>query len=131
MADSYDPTVIRGDTLRWTMTLLDSSGATYALAGSTLAMQVRSGFFPSKLVASYELGVTSGSQISALDGITGGISANATTGLISVCIGSNYTEKFPPYTNVFYDIEQQISSSKNTTTLLRGRINTVLDVTRD
>jgi hypothetical protein len=130
MADSYDPTVIRGDTLRWTMSLTNSSGNTYDLTGSTLAMQIRSGYYPSKLLTSYEISITAGSQLETLEGQTGGLSATGTGGVILVCVGSNYTKNFPAYTNIFYDIEQKTATNNNTITLLSGRINTVLDVTR-
>lgn len=127
MADSYDPNVVRGDTLRWTMTLKNSSGGTYNLAGSTLSMQVRSGYYPAKLLASYTVGVTAGSTLYTPEGETGGLVASG--GTIVVCVGSNYTKNFPPYTNVFYDIQQKIDSSDDTITLLQGKINTDLDVT--
>lgn len=130
MADSYDPSVIRGDTLRWTMYLKNSSGATINLSGSTLTMQIRSGHYPAKILANYSIGATNGSQLFSLDGMTGGLSVASTSGIISVCVGSNYTQNFPAYTPVFYDIQQQITSAKDTTTLLTGKIDTILDVTK-
>lgn len=128
MADSYDPNVIRGDTVRWSMNLKDSAGATYILTGSTLSMQVRSGHYPSNLVASFKLNVTAGTTMAILDGYTGGLAATGTGGVINVCIGSNYTKLFSAYTPMFYDIQEQTNSS-NTVTLLQGKINTQLDVT--
>lgn len=128
MADSYDPNVVRGDTVRWSMNLKDSAGATYTLTGSTLSMQVRSGHYPAKLIVSYVLNVNAGTTLATLDGITGGLAATGTGGIINVCIGSNYTKNFPAYTPVFYDIQEQTNTS-NTLTLLQGKINSTLDVT--
>lgn len=128
MADSYDLSVIRGDTVRWNMNLKDSAGATYILTGSTLSMQVRSGHYPANLVASYSIYIGAGTTLATLNGTTGGIAATGTGGTINVCIGSNYTKLFSAYTPVFYDIQEQTNSS-NTITLLQGKIDTILDVT--
>ena len=128
MADSYDPTVIRGDTLRWTMFLRNSSGGTYDLTGSTLKMQVRNGQWPSKLFASYEAGITAGSVMTIPSGVCGGISANA-VGNVVVCVGADDTAKFPPYTKVFYDIQEQ-KNTGDIDTLMSGNITVLPDVTR-
>lgn len=128
MADSYDPNVIRGDTVRWSMNLKDSLGATYILTGSTLSMQVRSGHYPANLIVNYSININAGTTLALLNGVSGGLAATGTGGTINVCIGSNYTKLFSPYTPVFYDIQEQTSSS-NTVTLLQGKINTTADVT--
>jgi len=128
MADSYDPNVVRGDTVRWSMNLKDSAGATYILTGSTLSMQIRSGHYPANLIVSYSVNITSGTTLATLDGITGRLAATGTGGTINVCVGSNYTKLFPAYTPVFYDIQEQ-TNTLNTVTLLQGKINTTLDVT--
>jgi hypothetical protein len=128
MENFYDPNVVLGDTLRWSMALKNSAGTSYDLTGSTLSMQVRAGYYPSQVLVSYSIGVTAGSTISTPEGSSGGLAAG-TAGSINVCIGSNYTKNFPPYTQIFYDL-QQISSSSDTLTLLRGKIGTILDVTR-
>lgn len=129
MANSYDTSVVRGDTLRWSMSLKDGAGATYNLSGSTLSMQIRQGHYPAKLLASYTLGITSGSVVYAIEGITGGISANGSQGNIAVCVGSNYTKNFPIYTEIFYDIQQQKPGNNDTLTLLQGKIDVTPDVT--
>lgn len=129
MANSYDVSVIRGDTLRWSLSLKDGSGATYNLTGSTLAMQVRQGHYPAKLLASYTLGVTAGSVAYAMEGITGGLSATGTQGSVAVCVGSNYTKNFPIYTEIFYDLQQQKPSTNDIVTLLQGKIDVSPDVT--
>lgn len=128
MENFYDPNLVLGDTLRWSMALKNSAGTSYDLTGSTLSMQVRSGYYPSAILVSYSIGITSGTTISIPEGSTGGLAA-ATGGAINICIGSNYTKNFPPYTQIFYDL-QQITSAADTITLLRGKINTLLDVTR-
>lgn len=128
MENFYDPNLVLGDTLRWSMSLKNSDGNSYDLIGSTLSMQIRAGYYPSTVLVSYTIGVTSGTTISTPEGFTGGLAA-ATGGSINICVGSNYTKNFPPYTQIFYDIEQ-ITSASDTITLLRGKINTLLDVTR-
>ena len=129
MADTFDPTVVKGDTLRWQMALTDSTGATYNLTGATLMMQVRKSYYPGPLLFQATLGVTSGSVLYTLDGITGGISATGTGGLCNICIGSNYTINFSQYTGAFYDIQAIKPSNAGVDTLLRGKINVLPDVT--
>ena len=128
MADSYDSSVIRGDTLRWTMFVRDSSGGSYDFNGSTLRMHVRNGYAPAKVFASYTTGVTTGSVLTIPNGICGGISANA-VGNVVVCVGSSHTENFSPYTKVFYDIQEQ-KSNGDIETLISGNINVLPDVTK-
>lgn len=129
MANTFDPTVVKGDTLRWQMALTDSSGVTYSLTGVTLMMQVRKSYYPGPVLASYTLGVTAGSTLYTLDGVTGGLSASATGGICNVCIGSNYTINFPQYSGAFYDIQAIKPNNAGVDTLLRGRINVLPDVT--
>jgi hypothetical protein len=128
MENIYDPNVVLGDTLRWSMAIKNSAGSSYDLTGSTLSMQIRSGYYPSSVLVSYTTGITTGTTISVPEGSTGGLAA-ATGGSINICVGSNYTKNFPPYTQIFYDL-QQVTSGGDTITLLRGKINTILDVTR-
>lgn len=129
MADSFDPTVIRGDTLRWQMALKDSAGLSYNLTGVTLNFQVRKSYYPGSILFQTFLHVTSGSTLYTLDGITGGLSATGTGGVCNVCIGSAYTKNFPPYSGAFYDIQATKPSSAGVDTLLRGKINVLPDVT--
>lgn len=129
MADSFDPTVVKGDTLRWQMALQDSTGATYNLTGVTLNMQVRKSYFPGATLFTAVLNVTSGSTLYTLDGITGGLSATATGGICNVCIGSAYTINFPQYSGGFYDIQAIKPNNAGVDTLLRGKINVLPDVT--
>lgn len=129
MANTFDPTIVKGDTLRWQMALTDSTGATYDLTGITLMMQVRKSYYPGPLLASYNLYVTAGNTLYTLDGITGGISATATGGYCNICVGSNYTINFPQYSGAFYDIQAIKPNNGGVDTLLRGRINVLPDVT--
>lgn len=130
MADTYDPTVVRGDTLRWAMRMINSAGITLDLTDTTLNLQVRSSDYPAKLYASYSLSVTAGTQYSVPDGIEGGISATGTGGIALICIGSTYTQYLPPYTPAFYEIQQITTDVNDTKTLLRGKINVTPDVTK-
>lgn len=129
MVDPYDLNVIRGDSLRWTANFVDTTGVTYDLTGATLTMQVRNGYYPSALLASYQVSIKSNSTLSSPNGITGGISTTATGGIAYLCIGSTYTVNFAPYTNCFYDIQAVQPTNTNTITLARGRIQTFPDVT--
>jgi hypothetical protein len=129
MADTFDPTIVKGDTLRWQMALTDSTGATYNLTGVTLTMQVRKSYYPGSILFQASLGVTAGSQLTTLDGITGGISSNASGGVCNICVGSNYTINFSEYTGAFYDIQALKPNNAGVDTLLRGKINVIPDVT--
>jgi hypothetical protein len=128
-SDTFDPTVVKGDTLRWQMVLTNSSGTTYDLTGITLIMQVRKSYYPGPLLFQATLGVTAGSQLYTLDGITGGISALGTAGTCNIAIGSNYTINFSEYTGAYYDIQAIQPNNAGVDTLLRGKINVLPDVT--
>jgi len=129
MPDSYDPTVVRGDTLRWTVSLTDSSGSTYNLTGATLSMLVGKRYDNTSYLVNYTIGVTAGTTLNTPDGYTGGISATATGGVALISVGSKYTSQIPVYTGAFYDIQLTKSSSKDVITLLRGKITVLPDVT--
>lgn len=128
MVDPYDLSVVVGDTLRWTSIFSDINGNSYNLTGATLSMQVRKGYYPSNLVVSYTLEVTSGSGLTYPDGISGGISTTANGGIAYLCIGSTYTRQFPPYTNVFYDLQAVGPIKNDTITLAKGRITPLPNV---
>lgn len=129
MSDNFNPTVVKGDTITWAMLLSGPTGATYNLTGATLSMQVRKSYHPSGLLATYDLGITAGTQFTAVDGIVGGLAGSATGGLVYVTIGSTYTANFSPYSSSFYDIQLQYPNQGGVVTLLRGRIETLPDVT--
>lgn len=129
MVEPYDLNAIVGDTLRWSVSFTNSSGNSYNLTGATLSLQVRSGFYPSKLIASYTLGVTAGSTLSSPSGIIGGISTTPSGGVANLCVGSTYTSQFPVYTNVFYDLQASGIVNNDTVTLARGAIKPTPNVT--
>lgn len=129
MPDSYDPTVVRGDTLRWTMSLTDGSGATFNLTGATLALLVGKRYDNLSYLVNYTIGITAGTGLTAPDGYTGGISASATGGIALISIGSKYTAQMPVYTGAFYDVQLTKANTQDIVTLLRGKINVLPDVT--
>jgi hypothetical protein len=129
MPDSYDPTVVRGDTLRWTVSLTDSSGNTYNLNGATLSMFVGSRYDNNSYLVNYTIGITAGTPLTTPDGYTGGISATANGGVAFISLGSKYTSQIPVYTGAFYDIQLVKPSSRDVVTILRGKITVVPDVT--
>jgi hypothetical protein len=131
MSDTFNPTAVKGDTITFSMILSGPTGATYDLTGSTLSMQVRKSYHPSGLLTSYELYVPPGAPFIPVDGITGGLAVDITTGLIYVSIGSKYTISFSDYSPSFYDIQMQYPNNGGIVTLLRGSIQTLADVTEN
>ena len=129
MSDNFNPVVVKGDTLTWVMNLANASGTTFDLGGATLSMQVRKSYHPSGLLVSYVLGVPVGSSVIPVDGVTGGLAASATGGLVYITIGSQYTKSFSEYTPSFYDMQLQYPNNGGVLTLLRGKIETLPDVT--
>jgi hypothetical protein len=129
MSINFDPTVVKGDTLRWQMVLTNASGSSYDLTGATLSMQVRKSYYPGEALFSTQLNVTAGSQLYTLNGISGGLAASATGGICNVCIGSTYTINFSEYSGAFYDIQVQFATNSDVNTLLRGKITVLPDVT--
>ena len=129
MSDNFNPVVVKGDTLTWVMNLANASGTTFDLGGATLSMQVRKSYHPSGLLVSYVLGVPVGSSVIPVDGVTGGLAASATGGLVYITIGSQYTKSFSEYTPSFYDMQLQYPNNGGVITLLRGKIETLPDVT--
>lgn len=123
MSDTFDPTIIQGDTLRFQLALTDSNGITYDLTGSTLSIEVRKSYAPNgTLVFSASVYPTAGSTLYTPDGISGGISATATGGYVNVAVGSTYSKDFPPYTGVFYGVKVEKPASAGIVTLVRGRV---------
>ena len=129
MSDNFNPVVVKGDTLTWVMNLANAVGTTFDLGGATLSMQVRKSYHPSGLLVSYVLGVPVGSSVIPVDGVTGGLAASATGGLVYITIGSQYTKSFSEYTPSFYDMQLQYPNNGGVLTLLRGKIETLPDVT--
>lgn len=130
MSNIYDQTVVVGDSLRWVFSVTGVTGGTYNFTGCTLSMQVRKGYYSSKVLASYSTYVNVGNTFYTPEGIVGGISATATGGLVAITVGSTYTVAFPPYTPVFYDVQAQTINPIGVETILRGKIDVIPDVTR-
>jgi hypothetical protein len=129
MADSFDPTIVKGDTLRWQIAMTDATGATLNITGVTLTIQVRKSYYPGPSLFSASLNVTAGSQLYTLNGITGGLSATGTGGIVNVCVGSTYTANFSEYSGAFYDLQGQLPNAAGVITYLRGKINVLPEVT--
>ena len=131
MPDTYNPTVIKGDTIIWAMNVTGATGASYDITGCTLAMQVRKSYHPSGLIVSYNLYVSEGLPVVPVDGVVGGLAASATGGIVYVTVGSQYTKNFSEYAPSFYDMQLIYPNEGGVTTLLRGRIETLPDVTEN
>ena len=131
MSDTYNPTTVRGDTITWAMNVTGATGAAYDITGCTLAMQVRKSYQPGGLIVSYNLYVSAGLPVIPVDGVCGGLAASATGGIIYVTVGSNYTKNFSEYIPSFYDMQIIYPNEGGVTTLLRGRIETLPDVTEN
>jgi hypothetical protein len=131
MSNNYDVSIVQGDTLRWSMYLNGPGGTAYNLGGSTLSLSVRKGYYPSTLIASYTINVPVGSTLwSSPEGIIGGISAAATGGTIYIAIGATYTAKLPYEQVAKYDIQMISATEQKVTTILRGNIEVIPEVTR-
>lgn len=131
MNDSYNLTIVKGDTVTWAMGISGANGQAYNLNGVTLTMEVRKSYYPGNEIVKYELGITAGTPFVAPDGLTGGLAVTGLTGLIYVTIGSNYTNQFTDYVPVFYDVQVKYPNNGGIATILRGTINTLLQVTEN
>lgn len=129
MAIDHDIIVVKGDTARWTEFVYDSSGATVSYSGCTLYMQVRNGYYPADLVASYKLYVPPGTVLSYPKGLTGGISAWGTGGTLYLCIGSSQSNDLALDRTCKYDVKLQSSVLNDITTIIKGNIQVLPEVT--
>jgi len=130
MSANYDISIIQGDSIRWAMYFSEGSTA-YNLSGCTLSMQLRKGYYPSSLVASYVINVPSGFTGATMpEGIYGGLCASATGGTIYVSIGATYTGQLTPNSTPKYDIQLIEPVGNTVTTILRGTIEVLDEVTR-
>lgn len=128
MIDNYDVTLIKGDTVRWSYFFLgQTSGVTFNFSGATLYMQVRTGYSPSELIASYTKYVPSNATLSEPNGFTGGLSS-ATGGTVNICIGYTYSGQLTPNIMCKYDLKA-LTSSNNLITLMRGNLQVLPNVT--
>lgn len=131
MATNYDTSVVQGDTLRFSFYLTDSGNTAYNLAGCTLYMQLRKGYYPATLVSSYSAYVPTGSTYaSAPEGFVGGLSASATGGTVYIAFGSTYTSQLSSEALAKYDVQIKNPTGNDTITVLRGSLTVLPDVTR-
>lgn len=131
MASNYDINVVQGDTLRWAMYLKDQGGTAYNLSGCTLSMQLRKGYYPSILISTYSSNVPDGSTYATFpEGLIGGLSASATGGTIYISIGATYTGQLSSEAISKYDIQVVNPQGNTVTTILRGSITVLPEVTR-
>jgi len=131
MASNFDVSIVQGDTLKWAMYLKDTGGTAYNLGGCTLSMQVRKSYYPTALISSYTINVPVGSTMAdSPQGLLGGLSASAIGGTIYISIGSTYTSNFSSEANAKYDIQLTNPTGNDTTTILRGSISVLPEVTR-
>lgn len=131
MPSNYDISIVQGDTLRWAMYFKDQGGTAYNLSGCTLSMQIRKGYYPSTLLSTYNSYVPSGSTYSSFpEGILGGLSATATGGTIYISIGASYSSQLSSEATAKYDIQLVNPIGNTVTTILRGSITVLPEVTR-
>jgi len=129
MADTYDITAVKGDTIRFAFFFTNTAGAIYNLTGCTLSMDIRQGYYPANLIASYSLYVAAGAPLGTLYGLTGGIAATATGGTVYIAIGSTYTINLSDTRQGKYDLQLKGATTQDITTLLRGTLYILPDVT--
>ena len=131
MASNYDVSIVQGDTLRWSMFLTGVGCTSYNLAWCTLSMQLRKSYYPSTLISSYSCFIPSGrTLVSPPDGLIGGLTATATGGTIYISVGATYTSLLSSEQTAKYDIQLINASDNNVTTLLRGSIEVIPEVTK-
>jgi hypothetical protein len=130
MSANYDFSLIQGDSYKWAM-YLDDGGTAYNLSGCTLSMQLRKGYYPSTLVTTYTINVPRGFTAASMpEGIFGGLCASASGGTIYVSLGATYTGQLTPNSTPKYDIQIVNPNGNTVTTILRGNIEILDEVTR-
>lgn len=125
MAYNYDINFIKGDTIRWAQFFKNSNGSTFLFNGCTLYMSVRDSYSSGSAVASYVQYINE--AISPPTGLIGGIGSEL-SGTLYVCIGSSYSDKLKPERTGAYEIKV-VTPQKNTTTILKGNLNALQNVT--
>lgn len=132
MASNYDLSIVQGDTLRWSMYLTGDGGTAYNLSGATLSMQVRRGYYPSTLLASYSSYILPGGNINSTypEGFVGGLSGSATGGTIYISVGATYTSLLSSDSTSKYDIQIIHPTTNMVLTILRGAITGIPEVTK-
>ena len=128
MVDNFDVTLVKGDTARWSYFFLGlTSGITFDFTGSTLYLQVRNGYSPATLIASYSKYVSSDAELFEPVGFTGGLSS-ATGGTVNMCLGYTYSSNLSTDRICKYDLKV-ITTDNSLTTILRGNLQVLPEVT--
>lgn len=128
MVTDYNIIGVKGDSIRWEPYIYDIGGNIFDFRGCTLYMEVRNGYSPSKLIASYTKYVTTGATLSSPVGLTGGISS-ATGGTLYICIGSSYSNELSIDRTCRYDLRAITPNLGDFKTILRGSIQVLPQIT--
>jgi len=133
--ENYDITIVQGETARWSKFFTDPiSGNTFNFKGGydSLFLSVRTGYYPAPLVVNYTLGVLQGMTLTSPDGLTGGIgvASGTTGGTCNFCIGWSFTNEMTTDRMCKYDFKVLDTTNNSITTLLRGNIQVLPEVTR-
>jgi hypothetical protein len=128
MATDYDLIVVKGDTARWQSYIYGSTGAAFDFRGCTVYMEIRNGYYPATSVASYVKYIENNATLAYPQGLTGGISA-ATGGTLYLCLGSSYSSSLSTDRTCKYDVRVYSPTLKDLTTILKGNIQVLPEVT--
>lgn len=129
MAQNTDIITIKGDSSRWFGFFTGlTSGATFDFGGTTLYMQVRTGYYDETLVAGYTQYIAVNATLSYPKGLTGGISAGATGGTVYFCIGSSQSNNLTADRMCKYDVKVYHASLQDIQTILRGNVQVLPNV---
>jgi len=130
MIDNFDVTLVKGDTARWSNFFLGvTSGVTFNFVGCTLHMQIRNGYNPSTLVASYTKNFPESYFDNSLvepNGFTGGLAVEG--GTVYMCLGHSYSDYLTTDRICKYDLKV-VTTSNDQYTLLRGNLQVLPPVT--
>lgn len=131
MAQNNDIIVVKGDSARWSGFFTGlTSGATFDFGGTTLYMQVRTGYYDEPLVAGYTQYIATNATLSLPRGLTGGISAAATGGTINFCIGSSFSNNLTADRMCKYDVKVYHPAIQDLQTILRGNVQVLSNVSQ-
>lgn len=131
MAQNADIIVVKGDTARWSAFFTGlTSGATFNFSGTTLYMQVRTGYYDEPLVAGYTQYIDANAVLNYPKGVTGGISAGATGGTVYFCLGSSFSNNLTTDRMCKYDVKVYHPVIQDLQTILRGNVQVLSNVSQ-
>lgn len=132
--ENYDITIVQGETARWSKFFTDPiSGNTFIFdSADVLHLSVRSGYYPAPLIVNYIKGVQNGMTLTTPGGFTGGIGVGTGTtgGTCNFCIGWSFTNEMTTDRMCKYDFKVLDTTNSSITTLLRGNIQVLPEVTK-